>query len=99
LPSTDFGCRTLDAGDRPCFLLCMTSPAPSPVPALVPGFLDAVDAEVARIDFLFSVAYAAFCHGMATAQAAAAQRPTERSARGVRAHAHRAGLPVIGGAQ
>lgn len=63
----------------------------------VPGFLELVDAEIARLDALF----AAFCHGAFMAQMAAAaaqsQRPTERSARATRAAAYRAGLPVIGG--
>lgn len=65
--------------------------------APVPGFLEAVDDAVMRIDLTFAAMCAAFRYGMATAQAQQAQRPTEASQRGVRAHVYAAGIACRSG--
>jgi hypothetical protein len=76
----------------------MTDRTRSPIEP-VPGFLVIVDADIARIDAFIASCCTAFAVGFAHEQAQLAQRTTAASARGVRRHAHVAGLPVVGGAR
>ena len=77
----------------------MANPTHTVPPAPVPGFIEIVDAEIARIDAFVAACFSAFVLGFAHAQAQEAQRPTLKSACAMRHAAHVAGLPVVGGAR